>query len=177
LPPWGNLTKGTSLIVGQSACTQCIEGKEPFYGFSGELLDLTFDLLEIRKEEFAISNVVSHNPPSNRASTKVEIENCSPYVTTLIGILEPKVVITLGRDATEVIKRGAYSIKKSLERRVWIKHYTPVCSSKDRQYVWIIEGHPSYYYRTNDQTKWEDYSKRLAFKIRGAWKIAERRGI
>jgi uracil-DNA glycosylase family 4 len=70
---------------------------EPFVGNAGKLLNKLFELINIKREEVYITNVVMHRPPENRDPSPEEIKAYQPYVDGIIDILEPKVIVTLGR--------------------------------------------------------------------------------
>lgn len=71
---------------------------EPFVGNAGKLLDQLLQLINLsRGENVYITNVVHHRPPENRDPSPAEIAAYSPYLNKIIGIIKPKVIITLGR--------------------------------------------------------------------------------
>ena len=70
---------------------------EPFVGNAGKLLNKLFELINLKREEVYITNVVMHRPPENRDPAPEEINAYKPYVDGIIDILKPKVVLTLGR--------------------------------------------------------------------------------
>lgn len=70
---------------------------EPFVGPAGKLLDRLLGLINIKREDVFITNVVMHRPPENRDPTPEEIAAYQPYLDRIIEIISPKVVITLGR--------------------------------------------------------------------------------
>ena len=165
LPPWGD-TESKYMMIGQSLCTQCYEGGEPFYGHSGNLLDHVFDLLKIRKSSFLITNVVLHNPPGNRASLPEERLSCSEtHGRKVFSLQEPRLVVSLGRDAYSFISRTTYSVRRCLEPKVWSKSNLADGTST-RRFVWIPEVHPAFYYRSSDERMRRDYVQRLVQKLR-----------
>lgn len=173
LPPWGD-TNSKFLIIGQSLCTQCYEGGEPFYGHSGELLDSVFSLLETHKSDFLITNVVLHNPPANRPSSEEERHNCSDaFGREAFTLQSPKVVITLGRDAYNFISRRSYSMRSCLESDVWGKSSLADGTSTKR-FAWIPDVHPAFYYRSRDEAVQRGYVQRLVRRIKKATKLMKK---
>ena len=82
-----------------------IEGK-PFVGAAGKLLTtLIEEVLNLRRSQVYITNVVKCRPPNNRDPKPEEIEACSPYLNEEIRIIRPKCIITLGRHSTKYILR------------------------------------------------------------------------
>ena len=72
------------------------EGR-PFIGRAGDLLVKLLASLGWRRSDVFITNVVKCRPPDNRDPQPDEIAACSPYLTRQLQILDPAVVVTLGR--------------------------------------------------------------------------------
>jgi uracil-DNA glycosylase family 4 len=76
----------------------------PFVGRSGQLLDkLIRQEIGIGRESCYIANVVLCRPPGNRDPLPDEIEACNPYLEAKLGIMQPRVVVTLGNFATRLL--------------------------------------------------------------------------
>jgi len=69
----------------------------PFCGAAGKLLDKLLALAKLRRDEIFITNVLKHRPPGNRDPLPSEIEACRPFLDRQVGIIEPKIIVTLGR--------------------------------------------------------------------------------
>jgi len=69
----------------------------PFVGPAGRLLDELLERIGLRRESVFITNVVKCRPPKNRDPQPEEIEARRPYLDQQIELLQPKMVITLGR--------------------------------------------------------------------------------
>ena len=69
----------------------------PFVGASGKLLEQLIASLGLTRKQVYIANVVKCRPPENRAPLPDEIEACRPYLDRQIELIQPKLVITLGR--------------------------------------------------------------------------------
>ena len=69
----------------------------PFVGLAGKLLDELIQSLGLKREDVYISNVVRFRPPENRDPTPEEISAFAPYVDTEIEVINPKIIVTLGR--------------------------------------------------------------------------------
>ncbi len=72
----------------------------PFVGQAGRLLTRLLERSGIRREEVYISNLVRFRPPQNRPPTSAEIAAFSPYVDEELSIIQPVLIVTLGRFAT-----------------------------------------------------------------------------
>ena len=69
----------------------------PFVGASGKLLEQLIASLGLTRKQVYIANVVKCRPPENRDPLPDEIEACRPYLDRQIELIQPKLVITLGR--------------------------------------------------------------------------------
>ncbi len=74
----------------------------PFVGRSGKLLDrLLLEELGITRDRCYIANVVMCRPPDNRDPRPDEIDACRPYLQAKLDLIEPAVVVSLGRFASQ----------------------------------------------------------------------------
>jgi uracil-DNA glycosylase len=71
--------------------------KRPFVGRGGQLLDQLIQAIGWKREQVYISNIVKRRPPDNRDPLPSEIEAYKPYLARQIEIINPRVVVTLGR--------------------------------------------------------------------------------
>jgi len=93
------------LFIGQCPGEyEAIQGR-PFVGASGDVLDEMLLTIGLKREDTYITNVVLDRPPDNRDPTTAEIEFYAPYVDRLIEIIEPGVIVPLGRFAMGYILR------------------------------------------------------------------------
>jgi uracil-DNA glycosylase len=69
----------------------------PFVGKSGLYLDELLAKIRMNRDDVFIANVVKCRPPDNRDPAPIEIESCNPYITEQIAVLDPLVIVTLGR--------------------------------------------------------------------------------
>ncbi|HKB88206.1 MAG TPA: uracil-DNA glycosylase [Patescibacteria group bacterium] len=69
----------------------------PFVGQAGKLLDKLFPLAGLERKNVFITNIVHHRPPENRDPLPNEIEAYGKYLDEIIKIINPQVIITLGR--------------------------------------------------------------------------------
>jgi uracil-DNA glycosylase len=69
----------------------------PFVGAAGQLLTEMLRLIGMRREDVFITNVVRCRPPGNRDPLPDEVETCAVYTQRQIAVLEPKLIVTLGR--------------------------------------------------------------------------------
>jgi len=69
----------------------------PFVGAAGQFLEELLALAGLKREEVFITNIVKCRPPGNRDPLPQEIAACKPYLDRQIALIEPKVIVTLGR--------------------------------------------------------------------------------
>jgi uracil-DNA glycosylase family 4 len=76
----------------------------PFVGRSGQLLDrLILEEMGLTRENLYIANTIKCRPPGNRDPLPDEIELCWPYLEKQLGLIDPRVVVTLGNFATKLL--------------------------------------------------------------------------
>lgn len=69
----------------------------PFVGQAGKLLDKLLLIAGLERKKVFITNIVHHRPPENRDPLPNEIEAYGKYLDQIIKIINPKMIITLGR--------------------------------------------------------------------------------
>jgi len=69
----------------------------PFVGAAGRFLEELLESIGLTREEVYITNVIKCRPPSNREPLPDEIEACKPFLNQQIELIQPKLVVTLGR--------------------------------------------------------------------------------
>jgi DNA polymerase len=69
----------------------------PFVGRAGKFLTEMLESIGWRRADVFIANVVKHRPPENRDPEPDEITACWPYLEKQIAIIQPKLIVTLGR--------------------------------------------------------------------------------
>lgn len=71
--------------------------KRPFVGRAGQLLRSNIRKLGWKEEGVYITNIVKRRPPENRDPSEEEIEKYKPYLSRQIEIINPKIIVPLGR--------------------------------------------------------------------------------
>ena len=77
-----------------------IQGK-PFVGRAGQLLTKIINAMHFQREEVYITNIIKCRPPDNRTPHADEIEKCKGYLLEQLEMIKPKVVVTLGKVASD----------------------------------------------------------------------------
>ncbi len=84
----------------------------PFVGPAGQLLNKLINKLGLRREDVYIGNVVKCRPPQNRDPEADEMNSCLPFLAKQIASIRPRVIVTLGRLATQALLGRATPITK-----------------------------------------------------------------
>ena len=89
------------MFVGQCPGFHEDQQGRPFVGRAGQLLDELLKSIGLQREKVFITNIVKCRPPENRDPMVDEVRGCSPYLERQIRSVNPKLIITLGRFASE----------------------------------------------------------------------------
>lgn len=73
----------------------------PFVGAAGKFLSEMLTTIHLKRADIYITNVVKYRPPNNRDPLPEEIAACMPWLHEQIKIIQPKIIVTLGRHAME----------------------------------------------------------------------------
>lgn len=85
------------MFIGEAPGKKENELRRPFVGRSGKLLDKLLGELGWKREEVYITNIVKRRPPENRDPNLQEITAYKPYLIKQIEIINPPLIVTLGR--------------------------------------------------------------------------------
>lgn len=113
---------------------------EPFVGRAGQLLNSMIRAMGLRREDVYIANVVKCRPPRNRDPQPDEVAACLPYLARQIELINPAVLVTLGRVAASHL----------------LGTKTPISSYRGRWQRWqerdvMPTFHPAYLLRSPSQ--------------------------
>ena len=85
------------MFIGEGPGKQEDRQGRPFVGASGKFLDQLLHNIGYSRHDVYIANVVKCRPPNNRDPNPEELEACKPYLDRQIELIDPKVIVTLGR--------------------------------------------------------------------------------
>ncbi len=106
------------LLIGEGPGEQEDLRGEPFVGPAGLLLDDMLSIIDLsRKENCYIANIVKCRPPRNRDPLETEQEACIGYLQQQIRLIDPKIIICLGRIAAQRLIREDFRITR--EHGTW----------------------------------------------------------
>ena len=100
VPGEGN-PKAEVMFIGEAPGFNEDQQGRPFVGQAGKLLDELLSSIKVARSDVFIANVVKHRPPENREPLPAEIEACREYLDRQIEIIQPKIIVTLGRFSLE----------------------------------------------------------------------------
>lgn len=96
VPGAGPLT-ATVMFIGEGPGYHEDQQGLPFVGPAGKFLDELLAVAGLKRDEVYITNVVKCRPPQNRDPLPIEIRACAKYLDEQLALIQPKVVVTLGR--------------------------------------------------------------------------------
>ncbi len=100
------------LLVGEAPGEREDLSGEPFVGRAGKLLDKMLTAINrSRENDVFICNVLKCRPPDNRDPSKEEISKCEPYLVNQIDLIQPKLIVALGRVAGKTLLGVDKSLK------------------------------------------------------------------
>ena len=136
------------MIIGEAPGAEEDRLGEPFVGQAGRLLDSMLAAIDLKRDKNVyIANVLKCRPPSNRNPQPEEVAQCSPHLRQQIALVQPRLILAMGRFAVQTLLQTDASIA-SLRGRLHSYAGVPL----------IVTYHPAYLLRTlPDKAKaWQD---------------------
>jgi len=123
---------------------------EPFVGRAGQLLTKIIEAIGMTREQVYIANLIKCRPPGNRNPEPDEVATCEPFLFEQLGIIQPRIVVPLGKFAAQALLRTT----------------EPITKLRGRVFEWrgaslIPTFHPAYLLRNPPAKRevWEDMKK------------------
>ena len=88
------------MLIGEGPGEQEDRRGEPFVGPAGKLLDDMLAMIDLDRSRVYIANIVKCRPPGNRDPLGIEQDACSGWLERQIALVDPKIIVCLGRIAT-----------------------------------------------------------------------------
>jgi len=142
------------MVVGEAPGEQEDRQGEPFVGPAGQLLDQMLAALGLSRAADAepaaqvyIANTLKCRPPGNRNPAPAEMARCEPFLVRQIALVQPRVILAMGRFAVQALLRSGEAIGKLRGR---VHHYQGV--------PLIVTYHPAYLLRNlpDKARAWQD---------------------
>lgn len=137
------------LIIGEAPGAEEDRQGEPFVGRAGKLLNNMLLAIGLKREEVYIANIVKCRPPNNREPMPDEAQSCSPYLARQVALINPKIILAVGRVAAQNL----------------LKSDRPVGSLRGKRFYYdntdipvIVTYHPAYLLRSPQEKRkaWQD---------------------
>ncbi len=142
--------KARLMIVGEAPGEDEDKKGEPFVGRAGQLLTKIIEAIGMTRDQVYIANVIKCRPPNNRNPEPDEVASCEPFLFRQIDVIQPRVIVPLGKFAAQCL----------------LKTMEPITKLRGRQFeyrgsVLIPTFHPAYLLRNPSAKRevWEDMKK------------------
>ncbi|NLD72358.1 MAG: uracil-DNA glycosylase [Chloroflexi bacterium] len=132
------------LFVGEAPGYHEDQQGRPFVGAAGQFLESLLGSIDLRRTDVYITNIVKCRPPDNRDPQPDEIAACRPYLDRQIALLEPRLVVTLGRHSMQIAFPGAtisriHGQPKRIGDVVYLPMFHPAAALHQQRYRSLIE--------------------------------------
>lgn len=139
--------KAQWMFVGEAPGLDEDRQGEPFVGRAGQLLNAMLFALGLKREDVYIANVLKCRPPKNRDPQPNEVACCEPYLIRQIELIQPRLIVALGRHAAHSLLKSELPLAKLRGQRLTY-HGIPL----------IATYHPAYLLRNpiDKRKAWDD---------------------
>lgn len=152
----GKADRPDMMLIGEAPGQMEDETGLPFVGRAGKLLDNMLESIGYSRQDVYIANIVCCRPPENRKPEPQEIAQCIAYLVRQIRVVDPVVMVLLGRTAVENVLGKNPSTLDSVRGEWFIWDKTPV----------RVTYHPAFLLRnTADKSKAQEDLKAVRAKI------------
>ncbi|MGI9289860.1 MAG: uracil-DNA glycosylase [Gammaproteobacteria bacterium] len=137
------------LVIGEAPGADEDAQGEPFVGRAGQLLNQMLLAAGQPREKVFIANILKCRPPNNRDPKPAEVEKCLPYLQSQIDMVQPKLILVVGRIAAHNLLNVETPIGKLRGKvHAYGKQNIPV----------VVTYHPAYLLRSPAQKRksWDD---------------------
>ncbi len=137
------------LIIGEAPGAEEDRQGEPFVGRAGKLLNSMLLACGLQREQVFIANILKCRPPSNRDPKPEEVAACSTYLREQIDLIQPKIILAVGRIAAQNL----------------LQTETPIGKMRGQKYEYadtgipvVVTYHPAYLLRSPREKRksWQD---------------------
>jgi uracil-DNA glycosylase len=145
------------LVVGEAPGAEEDKQGEPFVGRAGGLLNSMLLGIGLAREQVYIANVLKCRPPNNRDPAPAEVAQCLPYLERQVALLQPRILLAVGRIAAQNLMATDTPIGKL---RGQVHRFGA------QGIPLVVTYHPAYLLRspTEKRKAWEDlkFARRVA---------------
>jgi DNA polymerase len=137
------------MVIGEAPGADEDAQGEPFVGRAGQLLNSMLKACGLKREQVFIANILKCRPPQNRDPSPAEAACCTPYLHRQIELVDPKLILCVGRIAAQNLLSTDTPIGKLRGR---------VHRLGSAQRPVVVTYHPAYLLRSPGEKRraWED---------------------
>ncbi|MEO5702962.1 MAG: uracil-DNA glycosylase [Gammaproteobacteria bacterium] len=145
------------MVIGEAPGAEEDRQGEPFVGRAGQLLNAMLKAIGLAREDVYIANILKSRPPQNRDPLPDEMAACAPFLMRQIQLIQPKIILAVGRIAAQNL----------------LQTDTKIGLLRGKRYVYpgtdiplVVTYHPAYLLRSPGEKRkaWEDL--KFAVKVR-----------
>jgi uracil-DNA glycosylase len=136
------------MVIGEAPGADEDRQGEPFVGRAGQLLNSMLKAIGLAREQVFIANILKSRPPNNRDPRPEEVQACIPYLFRQIELVNPRLILCVGRIAAQTLLETDTSIGKLRGQLHRIAGNRPM----------IVTYHPAYLLRSPGEKRksWAD---------------------
>jgi uracil-DNA glycosylase family 4 len=137
------------LIVGEAPGADEDRQGEPFVGRAGKLLNPMLQAIGLKREQVYIANILKCRPPENRDPAPAEAASCRPFLERQIALIQPRIILAVGRIAAQNLLDTDTQIGKLRGR---VHHFGAA------RIPLVVTYHPAYLLRSPREKRksWDD---------------------
>ena len=136
------------MVIGEAPGADEDRQGEPFVGRAGQLLNAMLKAIGLKREQVFIANILKSRPPNNRDPQPEEVQACIPYLFRQIELVNPKLILCVGRIAAQTLLETDTPIGKLRGQLHRIAGNRPM----------VVTYHPAYLLRSPGEKRksWAD---------------------
>lgn len=136
------------MVIGEAPGADEDRQGEPFVGRAGQLLNSMLKAIGLAREQVFIANILKSRPPNNRDPRPDEVRACLPYLFRQIELVDPVLILCVGRIAAQTLLETDTPIGKLRGRLHRIASNRPM----------VVTYHPAYLLRSPGEKRkaWSD---------------------
>ena len=136
------------LVVGEAPGAEEDRQGEPFVGRAGQLLNSMLKAIGLSRDQVFIANILKSRPPNNRDPQPAEVRACIPYLFRQIELVNPTLILCVGRIAAQTLLETQITIGKLRGKLHRLSSGRPV----------VVTYHPAYLLRSPGEKRksWAD---------------------
>ena len=110
-------TQAQWMIIGEAPGADEDRQGEPFVGRAGQLLNEMLLAMGLKRQQVYIANILKCRPPNNRDPRPEEVQQCEAYLQRQIALIQPQVILAVGRIAAQNLLKTDISVSRLRNQR------------------------------------------------------------